>query len=103
MKKYEVVKNTREISWKKRNEIGKGCTLNQDNQYPETLESYEDKAAALEALKKYESEVYKTSGRIGTLYLVTEYYVEENEYDEDGEWIGGGDVWAFAPLPEVEE
>ena len=29
---------------------------------------------------------------------VTEYYVEENEYDEDNEWISGGDIWEISEI-----
>ena len=29
--------------------------------------------------------------------------VEENDYDEDGEWIAGGDVWAITPMQEDNE
>jgi hypothetical protein len=38
------------------------------------------------------------SGSAGTYYLVTEYCVEENEYDEDGEWVSGGDVLEFSHM-----
>ena len=26
------------------------------------------------------------------------FSIQENEYDEDGEWIGGGDIWKFTPM-----
>lgn len=81
-----------------KHEIKRGCTLEQDNQEPEIIQPFADKEEALEELKKYKSEVIKLSGGAGTYYSVTEYYVEENEYDEDGEWISGGDVWEFAEM-----
>jgi hypothetical protein len=34
-------------------------------------------------------------------YLVTEYMVEENDYDDEGEWCGGGDDWAFSKMPDM--
>lgn len=29
--------------------------------------------------------------------------VEENEYDEDNEWISGGDIWAITEMPNLED
>lgn len=54
-------------------------------------------------MQKYESEVVKLGGGAGTVYRVTEYYVQENEYDKDGDWISGGDVWEFSRMPEIED
>ena len=33
-----------------------------------------------------------------TFYNVTEYYIEENEYDEDGDWLTGGDIYDFSEM-----
>lgn len=102
MKKYELRKNTREISYKERNEITEGCTLNQMDQEPEIIESFDSKEEALKKLENKESEICQLSGGAGAYYSVTEYYVEENEYDEDGEWVEGGDVYGFSKMPEIE-
>ena len=103
MKKYEIVKNTREFTRKNKGEICEGCTPNQDTQYPEILESYDDKEAALEALKKYESECRHEDGWVEPLWEATEYYVEESDYDEDDELVENWGVWEFAPgLVELE-
>lgn len=96
--KYEIRKNTREISYKKRAEIKEGCTLDQFDQDPEIIKSFDDKDKALSELKQYKSEIHKLSGGAETYYVVTEYYVEENEYGEDGEWVNGGDVWEFSKI-----
>lgn len=96
--KYEIRKNTREISYKKRAEIKEGCTLDQFDQEPEIIKTFDDKDEALIELKSYKSDIRKLSGGAGSYYLITEYYVEENEYDEDGEWVSGGDVWAFSEM-----
>lgn len=101
--KYEIRKNTKEISCKKRVEIKAGCTLDQENQDPEIIKAFDDKEEALNELKQYKSEICKLSGGAGSYYLVTEYYVEENGYDEDCEWVSGGDVWAFSEMPEIED
>lgn len=34
----------------------------------------------------------------GSLFTVEEFSIQENEYDEDDEWIGGGDIWKFTPM-----
>lgn len=89
---FEVIKNTREI--KKAEQIKCGITLSADNQYPETIKSFNTLEDAKIELKKYQSQIFKGSG----FYEITEYYVQENVYDEDDEWIDGGDVWEFAPF-----
>ncbi|WP_300802335.1 hypothetical protein [uncultured Acetatifactor sp.] len=96
--KYEIRKNVREISYKNRMQIKQGCTLEQNNQDPEVIKSFDDKDEALNELKSYNSDICKLSGGAGAYYAVTEYYVEENEYDEDGEWVSGGDVWEFSEI-----
>lgn len=96
--KYEIRKNIREISYKKRAGIRVGCTLDQDNQDPEIIKSFDDKDDALNELKSYKSDIRKLSGGAGAYYAVTEYYVEENEYDEDGEWVNGGVVWESSKI-----
>lgn len=101
--KYEIRKSTREIGYKKRAEIKEGCTLDQFDQDPEIIKAFDDKDKALNELELYKSDICKLSGGAGTYYAVTEYYVEENEYDEDGEWVSGGDVWAFSKMPQIEE
>lgn len=98
MKKYELKSATAEI--RKWNQIKEGCTL--DDSEPQLIKSFDDKEEALEELKKYETSVRALSDAIGTYYLVEEYYVEENEYDEEG-WISGGDVWAFSNLTKDDE
>lgn len=96
--KYEIRKNTREISYKDRKEIKEGCTLDQFDQELEIIKVFDDKEKALEELKAYSSSISKFSGGAGAYYLVTEYYVEENEYDEDGDRVSGGDVWEFSKM-----
>lgn len=100
---YELKKNTREISYEKKKDIKKGCTLEQNDQNPQIIEPFEDKEQALKILKSYKSDICKMSGGAGSYYLVTEYYVEENEYDEDGEWISGGNIWGFSEMPVLPE
>lgn len=96
MKKYELVKRSAEINWKERKSIAPGCTMNDPK--PEKIKEFESLEEAQKELKNYKSDIRKTSGNIGTLYEVTEYVIEENEYDDEGEWISGGDVWDFSDM-----
>lgn len=65
------------------------------------LESFETKAEALEALKKYKNTYdLRPAWGGGWYFLVEEYLVEENEYDEDGEFDQGGDIWEIADSSE---
>lgn len=98
MNKYEVRRNSIEIPWKKRREIKEGITTMSDFQAPEIIESFDNLEEAQAALQKYSSSIAEMSGATGTYYSVTEYYIEENTYDEDGEWLEGGDVWEVSKL-----
>lgn len=93
-KLFEIVRNRRELNYKKRNEIKTGCTLDQDCMSPEIVKSFKSKEDALRELKNYKSDVSKSGG----LFIVEEYYIEENTYDEDGERIEGGDIIEFSEL-----
>ena len=53
---------------------------------------------AKKALAEYKSSIDELSGATGRYYAVTEYYVQENVYDDEDEWRDGGDVWEFAPF-----
>lgn len=60
--KYEIRKNEREISYKNRAQIKQGCTLDQFDQEPEIIKSFDDKDEALNELKSYKSDIRKLSG-----------------------------------------
>lgn len=92
MKKYEIMKNSAEFNWKHRKEITTGCTM--DDVEPEKIAEFKKLEEAEEELKKHKTEISESGG----LFSVTEYMIQENEYDEDGEWISGGDVWAFSKM-----
>lgn len=99
---YEVVKNTGEYGWREKKNIHTGCTFEQDSYCPEVLEKHHKKEDALDALKKYSSDIRKMSGAAGPLYLVTEYAVQETLYDEDGDELQTTDIWEFSELPELD-
>lgn len=98
MKKYELRKNSIEVSFKNRRTIKEGATLTQDERFPEIVATFDDMDSAREELKKYKTSITKFSGNAGAYYLVEEFYIEENTYDEKGEWIEGGDIWEFSKI-----
>ena len=99
-RKYELRKASSEIPYTKKKDIRPGCAVvgTAELVEPEIIGSFCTLDSALDALKKYKSSVELTQGYASKFYTVTEYYVEENHYDEDGEWFGGGDIWAYADM-----
>ena len=84
MTKYELFKLNNEISWKNRYGMLPGCSIDLNgSQDPEKIEEFQTKEEALEALKKYSTSVGEGSG----FFLITEYYVSEIEYDDDGDFL----------------
>lgn len=98
MKKFEIRRNSIEVAWKNRKEIKEGITLTADDQYPEIVVSFDTLDKAKVELQKYKSSIRELSGGAGKYYLVEEYYIEENSYDEDEEWVEGGDVWEYSKI-----
>ena len=98
MKRFEIRRNSIEVSWKNRKEIREGITLTTDDQYPEIVVSFDILDEAKAELQKYKSSIRELSGGAGKYYLVEEYYIEENSYNEDEEWVEGGDVWEFSKI-----
>lgn len=79
----------------------KKCIQNQLQEYNPSsnvemrdVQSYPDKEQAIEALKPYKSKIEK----IGSGFLVTEFYIEENEYNEEGDPITSFGVWEFSGM-----
>lgn len=101
MKKFDLTKQTVEVLCKNKEQIEPGVVFNRNDWFPEIIMSFEDKEDALTELKKYKSEIVKLSGSLGAYYSVTEYYVQENTYDEDGKLFEESDVWEFSEMPEV--
>lgn len=94
MKKFEVKKNIIEVPYKNRKEIRPGVTLSEKDQNPEIIISIDSLEEARKQLEKYKSSICK----MGSVFQITEYYIEENEYGEEHEWIGGGDIWNFSEM-----
>lgn len=69
-----------------------GVFQNLTNQDTELLESFDTLEEAIASFENYGATVRKDH-YIVTRYLHDCYVIEENEYDEDGEWVAGGDWW----------
>ena len=91
--KFEIKKDNIEVAYKDRMYIKPGCTLDNMNSDPEIIESFDTKEDAIEALKKYTTDISTFSSANGTVFDVTEYYVEGNEDDEEGNIIACNGVW----------
>ena len=49
-------------------------------------------------MSKLEGKVEYIQGSPFNFYNVEQYYIEENDYDEDGDWVSGGDLWEWTPV-----
>ena len=86
MIKYEVIKRSKEFRYEDRSEIVTGCTVTDPE--PEIVESFD---TLIDAMAFYFSPVIDIQTSIstyrsntGTVYVVVEYVIQENEYDSDG-------------------
>lgn len=73
------------------------------------VEEYDLKEEAIEALKKYNGykvfdNLEKNYGKKGIIYhYAVDYFLEANEYTDDGIWIKPVEILGFAPLVEVSD
>lgn len=88
MKKWNIYKATREIKERDISEIVQGCTFFCDDVFSELVKSCDTLEEAREALGKYKTDITHYDG----YYLVTEYCVLPEIYDEDGEIVESGDA-----------
>ena len=99
--KFELRKGMVQVPYRERKRIEAGFTYTLDEE-PEIIKVFENKEEALSELKKFESEIYAFKGASGTVFELTEYYVEENEYDEDDCFVTCRGAWEFSELPQRE-
>ena len=88
MKKYNIYKATREIKDRDISEIVQGCTFFCDSVSEELIKSCDTLEEAKEVLAIYKTDITPYGG----CYLVTEYCVLPEIYDEDGEIVESGDT-----------
>lgn len=94
--RYEIVKTSKEL--RSEMDISEGCTL--EDEYPELVESFDSKRKALRALGKYRSSVEFFRSHGLPYWRVTEYHVDVNEYDEDGDLAESGDIVEYSRFDE---
>lgn len=97
MKKFEAINSTYEVGYKDRKKIKPGACLDMEVPDPVTVARYDTLEEAQAKLKEFKTDI-KENHYNGTYYNVTEYYIEENEYDEDGDWLTGGDIYDFSEM-----
>ena len=93
MRKFEINKREIEIPFKDRFKIKKDITFSYDSVNSEKVVSFDTLEEAKQALKEYESTVYDYP----KYYFITEYVIEEYEYDEDGD-SEYKDTWATSEM-----
>lgn len=86
MIKYEVIKRSKEFRYEDRSEIVTGCTVTDPE--PEIVESFDTLVDAMafyfSPVNDIKTSISKYRSNTGTIYVVVEYVIQENEYDSDG-------------------
>ena len=86
MIKYDVIKRSKEFRYEDRSEIVTGCTVTDPE--PEIVESFDTLVDAMafyfSPVNDIKTSVSKYRSNTGTVYVVVEYVIQENEYDSDG-------------------
>ena len=88
MKKWNIYKATREIKERDISEIVQGCTFFCDDIFSELVKSCDTLEEARETLKRYKTDITAYNG----CYLITEYCILPEIYDEDGDIVESGDT-----------
>lgn len=82
MIKYDLMKSRVEVRNKNRLLIAPGCTYDFEGDIDsELIRQFDTKEDAIASLGECRTHIFKS----GTLYIVDEYYIQKNEYDEDGD------------------
>lgn len=105
-KKWGLIKNDITFPCKDKNKIEQGCTASiprMQKEVPELLLEFDNLEDAQRELSKYTSEIELEETTVGSYWRFTEYSIEELNFDENGEWMPGGDIWAFSEIPVTAE
>lgn len=90
---YELIEGNAAFRKSENIEIKDFCTIDKDTD-PQIIKAFDTKEEALEALKKYQSDVRDYESYIH----VTEFYIQEVIRNEDDEWVDGGDILTGTPI-----
>ena len=93
---YELRWETIEVYSTKNIRQGIVASQNGDTD-PQIIKTFDTKEEALTALNAYHTEIRELSHH-RRYWEVKEYYIEENTYDQDGEYVKGGDVWGISNI-----
>ena len=94
MKKFDLIMKRAEISYTDKVKIKEGCTMYSE---PDIIASFDTLDEAKKELEKYQTSIRELNNAV-PYYLIEEYMIEINEYDENGNWTSGGDVLAISPM-----
>lgn len=99
MIKYEIYFNSIEIGYKSRRTIKAGVSIEVAfNLEPELVASFDNLEDAQAELNSRDTTITELSGNAGTYYLVEEFYLAENEYDEDGDFNQQISIYDFSKM-----
>lgn len=99
---YEIKKGEVEFKAKEVETVEAGMITSRECFESDLIETFSTLEEAKEELKKYKSTAENMGMMNGRIILAKEYFIEENTYDEDGEWVDGGDILEFAELEYIE-
>lgn len=78
---FKLLKDTTEIKWNDRRNIKPGCVIDDRDRFPELIAEFEKLEEARQELEKYQSTISCLPSPLGTMYSVTEYYIEDEDFD----------------------
>ena len=94
-KKYVLYVDSKEV--KRVKDIYQGCVLDQEgSSNPEEIKLFDNVKEALNEIKNYETTVRDFE----RYYLVEEYFIAEDIYDENGKLEYSGDIYGYSELPD---
>lgn len=92
MIRFYLTKSTMMFKHKDRFEISERCTIGHNLSHTETVGMFNEKEEAFRNLEGYRTELIEIVRPEGVLYCVTEYFIEEKEYDEESNCINDGNI-----------
>ena len=96
MKKFDAYERNAEIKYKNRNELREGCAC--DCEEPQKVAEFKTLEDAQEWLNKQSIEICEFDSAIGTIFSIKEFFIQENEYDEDNEVVDYGYIWNISKM-----
>lgn len=93
--RYDLIRTILTVNWSNRFGIYSGCAIDSIEKADSMVFlPFEVKEEALMELESHPSDITKE----GSNLIVTEYFVQENEYDETGTLCGGGSILDYSQI-----